>query len=720
MNAISEITNWFENTIGVPNVQLGADRRSNLICEDTTPSSLKVWVTTYANAKSPKPIRSEEKSWSRVVEMLSKRELRDNKDGLCLCLHSILDGASRANANINRVYAFVIDVDNGTDFADVAPRLASFEYIAYSTHSHSLDNPKYRIVLPLLESVSGEDWGTVWAAINRALCADINDKSTKDASRLFYAPSCPPQSERDSWEIHYRGKLLDPRDYLSKSTNLPTVKPAAQSARANIDINLDVLGNFPPAPSIGQVMEACASVGAAKESGCSGGYDEWLSMLGVAKHCDDPEAAAVTLSENHKEYSYEQTVKKLHSLTGAPTKCTTINSAKCGACKWKAAGASTPIHAAQMMVARSIKPAMATQVKTAIADNAIIESTVAEINDSYFIARENGETSIFCEYTSHDTDALEIREVSQQGMALKFANRFVPVSTGGGTKMVNAFTFWKSHPDRREYHSMGFHFGDNQPEKAYNLWRGFSVEPTGASPKLILRHLWECSSRSKKVFRYLLCWMAFCVQRPGDRTETVVVLRGGEGAGKGTIARLLTALFGTHALHISNSKHLTGNFNAHLRTALFLFVDEGYFSGDRAAEGVLKQLITENQIAIEKKGVDVFMARNRLKIMMASNNDWVVPAGRDSRRYCVIDVPASMVRNWEYWESLNKWLDGCGLSAFLGFMQRIDLSKFNVREVPITRALESLCPRFLGGCMRGYTLVRSSITYLGVVRLVVR
>ena len=33
---------------------------------------------------------------------------------------------------------------------------------------------------------------------------------------------------------------------------------------------------------------------------------------------------------------------------------------------------------------------------------------------------------------------------------------------------------------------------------------------------------------------------------------------------------------------------------------------------------------------IEPKGVDPFPMPNRLKILMASNNDWVVPASADS------------------------------------------------------------------------------------------
>jgi hypothetical protein len=64
-----------------------------------------------------------------------------------------------------------------------------------------------------------------------------------------------------------------------------------------------------------------------------------------------------------------------------------------------------------------------------------------------------------------------------------------------------------------------------------------------------------------------------------------VVLRGLKGTGKGMVGQLLMGIFRDHALHITHSKHLVGNFNAHLVDALFLFLDEAYWAGDKQDEG---------------------------------------------------------------------------------------------------------------------------------------
>ena len=137
---------------------------------------------------------------------------------------------------------------------------------------------------------------------------------------------------------------------------------------------------------------------------------------------------------------------------------------------------------------------------------------------------------------------------------------------------------------------------------------------------------------------WLIGWLAYCVQHPGRQAEVAVVLRGLKGTGKGMVGQMLMRIFRDHSLHITNSKHLVGNFNAHLVDALFLFLDEAFWAGDKQGEGTLKALITERTLMIEPKGVDSFQMPNRLKILMATNNDWVVPASADERRYFVLDV----------------------------------------------------------------------------------
>jgi hypothetical protein len=103
---------------------------------------------------------------------------------------------------------------------------------------------------------------------------------------------------------------------------------------------------------------------------------------------------------------------------------------------------------------------------------------------------------------------------------------------------------------------------------------------------------------------------------------------------------------------------LTGQFSGHLQHCCFLFVDEAFWAGDAKAEGRPKSLVTEKTITIRPLYVGAFQVRNMLHIMMASNNDWVVPAGHGARRYAVFKVGDAVVDDLEYFNRLNAEIDG--------------------------------------------------------------
>ena len=440
-------------------------------------------------------------------------------------------------------------------------------------------------------------------------------------------------------------------------------------------------------PSGEAVMAACPTVAMAAKTGCAG-YDTWLPMLTIAAHTCDPDNTAEMLFGAYSDAldPVAESLEKMATLTGGPARCDKIAEqvpgAKCGECQYRGR-ATTPIHAAQISLRSAGEKAGLKTLPPEIAE------PMRRVNEKYLIAPIGGECMIHVEYTDPETGKPGLKQVSEHALRLEYANKSVPVQQQDGRiKAVNLATYWKQSPHRREYREMGFRFDGQAPAGFYNLYRGLAVEPNPASAERFDQLLHDVVGGDQEQAKYLLRWLAFSVQRPGDRTETVVVFRGAEGVGKGTVARLMTAIFGPHALHLANGRHLTGNFNAHLRLALFLFVDEGYWAGDPAAEGVLKQLITEDQIMIEQKGVDAFMAPNRLKLMMATNNAWAVPAGPTSRRFFVVDVPDTNRGNTAYWTSLNKWLDGEGRGAALNHLLSLDLSNFDIRNIPHTAALD--------------------------------
>jgi MoxR-like ATPase len=182
-------------------------------------------------------------------------------------------------------------------------------------------------------------------------------------------------------------------------------------------------------------------------------------------------------------------------------------------------------------------------------------------------------------------------------------------------------------------------------------------------------------------------WMARAVQQPDSIGEVAVVLRGGRGTGKSLFARMFGALFGAHFLQVSDPKHLVGSFNAHLRDTIVLFADEAFYAGDKKHESILKTLVTESTFIVEGKGIDAETARNYTHLIMASNDAWVVPAGQDERRFFVLDVGARRAQDTVYFKAVTEQMQHGGYEALLHLLKSRDISSFEVRTVPQTRAL---------------------------------
>ena len=149
------------------------------------------------------------------------------------------------------------------------------------------------------------------------------------------------------------------------------------------------------------------------------------------------------------------------------------------------------------------------------------------------------------------------------------------------------------HTKRRQYPKVVFEPGGT-PAGSFNLWRGFAVQPNaGASCRPFLDHLRANVCRGDtENFKWLIGWLAHMVQPPAEEPGVAIVLRGGCGVGKTLVGNYVGALFPAHHVTVAQPSELTGNFNAHLQNALLIQVEEGFWAGDKSAEGALKNLVT--------------------------------------------------------------------------------------------------------------------------------
>ncbi|MEE8609027.1 MAG: bifunctional DNA primase/polymerase [Nitrospiraceae bacterium] len=306
-------------------------------------------------------------------------------------------------------------------------------------------------------------------------------------------------------------------------------------------------------------------------------------------------------------------------------------------------------------------------------------------------------------YREMDWDAPTPREVWRSMAPYDFRQKFANKKLQRDGKVIGLPDAWLESGKRRSADQVIFDPEHDRPN-CLNLWTGWAVEPVKGDWSLLQEMLHEAlCDGDDAVYKYVLDWSAYMVQHPSQPAEVALCFQGAKGGGKGTFCRALKNLAGAHGIAITASKQMTGQFNSHLRECILLFADEAVNPYDKQAEGMLKSIITEPQLAYEPKGVDLRMGRNHIHLVMASNDDWFVPMSLEGeRRFMTQRINASWVGHFGRFKELNAQMDReGGQAAMLWDLLNRDLKGWAPRSgIPQTAAsreqkIRSLSP--IGG-----------------------
>lgn len=338
------------------------------------------------------------------------------------------------------------------------------------------------------------------------------------------------------------------------------------------------------------------------------------------------------------------------------------------------------------------------------ADDALTEA-VAEVNRTHALVL-HGTTALVMREQIGESGRRELVFQKPADFKLWFSNR--RFRWEGEDKGLG--DIWLQHPDRRAYEGIVFVptswervQGDVMearcpvPPGYHNLWQGYAVEPAA--------FLGDVEEHRKRFARFadhleqniangdahnalwLWAWAAHLIQRPTERLGVTPVLQGRMGTGKSVFGKLLGRLLGPHYLTVAHSRHLVGNFNAHMANCLLLQAEEAFWAGDANASGVLKDLVTNDKHMIEGKHRDPVEIRNFVHLLMTSNESFVVPAGFEERRWAVFSVGSARMQDAGFFGAMEREMEDGGLAHLLAYLINFDLGQVDLRRIPNTQAL---------------------------------
>ena len=299
-----------------------------------------------------------------------------------------------------------------------------------------------------------------------------------------------------------------------------------------------------------------------------------------------------------------------------------------------------------------------------------VAEAVRRFNGLYMLVNEGGKAVILQPNFDPILKRRSYSRLTLNDLRALYLNERIEVGrdAAGNPVMKAVAEVWLRHPERRQFiHGVVFDPSGGERPGVLNTWEGL-CRPTGAGRLVpVAAAHSECDMRRRSDPLRLPDGLdgPHAPAPHAEQGEVAVVMRGGEGCGKGTLANVLKRIIGHHALAIANGKHLVGNFNSHLRDTVFLFADEAFFAGDRAHVGVLKSIITEPSLTVEGKFVNAVETPNYLHLMMASNEEWVVPASLDARRFFVLEVLDTVVGDHAYFGAIWQQMEAGGYAAML-------------------------------------------------------
>lgn len=169
-----------------------------------------------------------------------------------------------------------------------------------------------------------------------------------------------------------------------------------------------------------------------------------------------------------------------------------------------------------------------------------------------------------------------------------------------------------------------------------------------------IREVWCCNDEN--IYSYVLDWIATVLR--GEKTGTVILLYGAEGAGKNVITCFLRdKIVGpAHSTDCDDIRHLTGTFNAQYANKLLTVIDELANAGSGqqfiSTFEKMKNRITNSRLKVERKGVDSFTVADYNNYIITTNNKRAVRVSSRDRRYTMLEVSDCKKDNTVYFDTL--------------------------------------------------------------------
>ncbi|CCI60786.1 putative uncharacterized protein [Staphylococcus equorum subsp. equorum Mu2] len=196
-------------------------------------------VVIYQNLKANSCITSHEYSWETLLNTLYQPLVSNDKYERGLIVYGKIKNNYRKDDNIISRGVIALDYDNIHDFKGlynaISKQLESYSWAFHTTYSHTTEEPRIRLMIPLSENVSGAEYRQYAQAIANHIGYEV-DESSYVPSQAMALPV--KANENAPYIFKYNdAPLLDIATLKTWASNTTTLKDV------NYDVNRFLNGN---------------------------------------------------------------------------------------------------------------------------------------------------------------------------------------------------------------------------------------------------------------------------------------------------------------------------------------------------------------------------------------------------------------------------------------------------------------------------------------------
>lgn len=266
---------------------------------------------------------------------------------------------------------------------------------------------------------------------------------------------------------------------------------------------------------------------------------------------------------------------------------------------------------------------------------------------------------------------------------------------------LNFISDWmRNNPDQRCYDDIEcFPEGSICPPNIFNTWKPFAMEskinyePNDEALKLILNHIKILCGNDEIIANYFIKWIAQMIQFPAIKSTCPTIISK-EGAGKGTLMRLLEKMLGSNKVFetATPSRDIWGDFNGRMANTFLINLNELSKKETIESEGKIKALITDPKITINNKGVSQYDINSYHRFIITTNKEEPINTTSDDRRKFIFRSSDELCGNKEYFNKMYDLLDDVNVikTCYEHFKAIEGMERFNNIPIPVSNYQQQL------------------------------